>query len=341
MRRTGTIILLLLIPFFLFSAQTLGVTDTSLRALGYSAFSSASYYGSFSDIFVNPASLPLLERTTFYQVSYSLGENYNTSLWGKEDVSYMQNTASELQGTVVSGPVALSAKISSSLAGREVREDGGAYYDIYSSFDIELALAYSFFNHFSIGARLGGGNSVARLRKRMTGFISAMGNAWFSPYEQMTGSERFNLNVGTLVYFSNFTFGLVMDDLISSGDEGYFRHLVANTTFSFAYRGNVYNSDGDLRYLVPRIAVDAKGIGFTGERSISVTGDLTLQFLKDVLLDAGLRYSYMVSSSDDVSSSVTFSLLGNYGDFSLLLNIVFLQNTANNFRPSLIFTYSV
>ena len=92
---------------------------------------------------------------------------------------------------------------------------------------------------------------------------------------------------------------------------------------------------------MPSIAVDAKGIGFTGERSISVTGDLTLQFLKDVLLDAGLRYSYMVSSSDDVSSSVTFSLLGNYGDFSLLLNIVFLQNTRNNFRPSLIFTYSV
>ena len=341
MRRTGTFLSLLLIPFLLFSASSVLETDTSLSALRYNAFSSASYYGSFCDIFINPASLPLLERSDYYQVSYALGESYNTSLWGRESVSYMQNTASELQGTVVSGPVALSAKVSSALGEREVRADGYAYYNIYSSFDIELALSYSFFNHFSIGARLGGGNSVARLKKRMTGFLDAAGNAWFSSYEQMTGSERFNMNVGTLIYFDNFTFGLVMDDLIETGDSNYLRHLVSNTTFSLSYRGSVYNSDGDLKYLVPRVSVDARGIGFTGERSISIAADLTLQLLKNVLLDTGVRYSYMVSSSDAVSSSVTFSLLGTYGDFSLLLNIVFLQNTIRDFRPSLIFTYAV
>lgn len=317
-------------------------SDTSLQAMEYNALSSVSYYGSFSDIFVNPASLPLLSMADEYQISISPSESYNTSLWGKESMSYMQNLTTSLQGTVVSGPVALSGKISSALDNRSVRDDGFAYYDIYSSFDIELAIAYSFLSHFSVGARLGGGNSVARLSKKMTGLVDAVGNAWFSPYEKMSGSERFNVNVGMLVYSSNFTFGLVFDDLFqSSTSPSFFDRFLSSTTVSLSYRGNRFNGDGDLNYLVPRISVDLRGVGFNkGERRVVAAADLTLQFLKDVLLDVGVKYAYIVSASDEGSSAVSVTLSGTYRSLSLMMNLVFLQNVKENFRPSLVFTYA-
>ncbi len=316
--------------------------DTSLVALKHNALSSAAYYGGFSHIFTNPASLPLLSDKSDYQVTYALSESYDTTLWGHESVSYMQNLTSELQGTVVSAPVALSAKISSALDNRSLREDGCAYYDMYSSFDLELALGYSFFNHFSIGARLGGGNSSVRLAKRMTGIIDAAGNAWFSPYEQMSGSERFNVNIGTLFYYDNYSIGLVFDDLLSSSlDSRFAGSLLSNTTFALSYRGDVYDAEGNLRYLVPRVGVDFRGVGFTeGERSISASGDLTLQFLKDVFLDIAAKYSYMVAEDRSTSSAFALTVNGAYGDFSLLINVVFLQNVRESFRPSVLITYS-
>lgn len=330
---------MLMIPALSSSDATEG--DVSLPALKYNALTSVSYYGSFSDIFVNPASLPLLSKATEYQISWSPSESYDTSLWGRESMSYMQNLSSSLQGTVISGPVALSAKISSVLDNRTLR-DGYAYYDIYSSFDIELALAYSFFNHISVGARLGGGNSVARLSKKMTGLVSAVGNAWFSPYGKMTGSERFNVNIGTLFYTDNFAFGLVFDDLFQSTTSSEFLdRLLSSTTVSFSYKGNEFNGDGDLNYLLPRVSVDLRGVGFNkGARSVVVAGDLTLQFLKDVLLDMGVKYSYMVSEEDVGSSAVSATVSGTYGNFSLLINLVFLQNIKENFRPSVVLTYS-
>lgn len=315
--------------------------DTSLLGLKYSALESVSYYGAFSDIFINPASLPLLKGSKDYQVSYSPGESYDMSLFGNEKLAFMQNLTSELQGTVVSEPVSLSAKISTALDNRTLRSDG-VYYDIYSSFDIELSLAYSFLSHFSIGARLGGGNSVARLNKRIDGPVDAVGNAWFSPYDQLSNSERFNANIGTLIYSDNFSFGLVFDELFSNSfDSSFFRNLVANTTVGFSFKGNEYNGDGDLKYFVPRISVDLKGIGFTeGERNLTIQGDITLQFLKDVLLDAGVKYSYIVSATDESSSYMSFTLLGTYSDFSLLFNLVFLDNAVETFRPSIVFSYS-
>lgn len=341
MRRIKTLLILLFVPLFAFAASSAPEGDTSLNALKYNALSSVSYYGSFSDIFINPASIPLLKRADIYQISFSPSESYNTSEWESGTVAYMQNLTSELQGTVVSGPVALSAKVSSQLDNRTIRSDGFAYYDIYSSFDIELALAYSFWNHFSIGARLGGGNSVARQAKKMTGVIDAARNAWFSPFEKMSGSERFNMNLGTLVYFNNFSFGLVFDDLISvSLNSNFLKHFISNTTFAVSCKGNEYNRDGDLNYLVPRLSLDLRGVGFDGAKSLCVSGDLTVQFLKDVFIDLGARYSYMISESDSRSSAITVTLLGTFGDISLLINAVFLQNLEENFRPSVIFTYS-
>ena len=343
MRRFLTpLILILLVLTALPAAADVAGSDTSLEALQYNALTSVSYYGTFNDIFVNPASLPLLSMADEYQVSLSPSESFNTGLWGKESMSHMQNLTSSLQGTVVSGPVALSAKISSALDNRTLREDGFAYYDIYSSFDIELAIAYSFLSHFSVGARLGGGNSVARLSKKMTGLFDAVGNAWFSPYEKMSGSERFNVNIGMLVYSSNFTFGLVFDDLFqSSVSSSFIDRFLASTTLSLSYRGSRFNSDGDLNYLVPRISVDLRGVGFNkGERRVVAAMDLTLQFLKDVLLDLGVKYAYIVSRDDVGTSAASATVSGTYGNFSLMLNLVFLQNVEENFRPSLVFTYS-
>lgn len=333
------LILLMVMSSLLFALPPSG--DTSLTSLRFNALSSISYYGSFSDIFVNPASLPLLSKNNYYQVSLSPSESYNTSLWGVEPQFFMQNTTNELQGTVVSGPVSLSAKISNSLNNRVVRDDSSVYYDNYSGFDVELGFGYSFINHIAIGARLGGGNSVARLSKKIDNIFTFIGDSYFSPYEKLSGTERFNVNVGALLYNNNLSLGLVLGDLLGQkSDETFLEHFISNTTIGLSYKGDEYTLDGDLVLLVPRLGLDFKGIGFKADRSISISGDITLQFLKDILLDWGIKYSYQVSKDDVRTSVFSTSLYGVYEDFSISLNLAFLDNVSENFRPSIVFTYS-
>ena len=47
----------------------------------------------------------------------------------------------ELQGTVVSGSIALTAK-SSSILGNRIEKSGSAYFDILAGVDIEIDLGY-------------------------------------------------------------------------------------------------------------------------------------------------------------------------------------------------------
>lgn len=338
-RRIVQIILFFILISSIFSNSDYG--DTSLSALKYSALKSVSYYGHFSDIFVNPASLPLLKGATDYQISLSPSESYDTSIWEDEPKGYMQNFSNELQGTVVSGRVALSAKISNRIANRNLR-DGKLYFDNYLGFDIELALAYTFLNHISIGARLGGGNSVARLNKSIDGVVDLVANSYFSAFSRLTGTERFNVNVGLLAYWGNFSLGIVSDDILGQEEkETAFDHFISNTTLSLSYKGNEYTKDGDLILLVPRISIDIRAVGIERvSRSISVMGDVTFQLSKDVFLDGGVKYSYSLSKDGELSPELAITLYGGYENLSLMINLVFLEKEKENFKSAIIFSYS-
>ena len=80
-------------------------------------------------------------------------------------------------------------------------------------------------------------------------------------------------------------------------------------------------------------------MGVGNERSVSVSGDLSIQLLKNAYVDAGLKYQYLVKN-EEISSILSLSVLGALEDFTLTINLAFDFIGENRFLPSIVFTYS-
>mgnify|MGYP006057202919 FL=1 len=114
---------------------------------------------------------------------------------------------------------------------------------------------------------------------------------------------------------------------------------MGNTTLALSFIGDRYSAEGDLNLIVPRIGGSLTGMGIGEERSLTIGGDISLQFLKNAYLDVGMKYLYL-AGSDGISNILSFSMLGVMDDFSLGLNISVDFLREYDLLPSLVFTYS-
>ncbi len=335
MRKTAGIITILLIASSMLFASI--EQSPRLIALQHSALRSVSYYGTMGDIAENPASLPLVSGYGNYQVSGAYGERLSHQV---PVLSYVDNPEAELKGEVRSGPVALAAKFSAFLDDK-TNKDGKANFDVYSGVDMVVSVGYAFLDHFSAGAALGGGNSMARYNKDISGIFEFAGNALFSPFEKIEGSERFTTSLGFLAYYDSFTFGLRSDSILSlvRRSEGGVGKTLSETTVSVSYKGDRYTQDGELSFLVPRASISYSGFSASIERrSLSIKGDLTLQFLKNMVLDGGMVYNHDVL--DGISHrTLGMSLYGSYYSYALSINAAY-DVDKGIFIPSVVFSYT-
>ena len=246
----------------------------------------------------------------------------------------------ELQGTVVSGSIALTAKFSNKLEDRTVRDDK-AFFNIYTGVDLEIDLGYKLGKHFAFGFRLGGGNSLIREDKKVSSYIDVVKNSLFSAYEKVDESERFTSSFGIMLFNDNLSFGATTSSIIGEniGVSSYLSTIIGNTTVAVSYRGDMYSEEGELNLLVPRIGASLSGMGVGKERAVSVSGDLSIQLLKNAYVDAGLKYQYLVKN-EEISSILSLSVLGALEDFTLTINLAFDFIGENRFLPSIVFTYS-
>ncbi len=337
-RKISVILIISLLSFSLFA-----VTEESaaVSAQRYSALRSPAYSGTLEDVFVNPAALPLIRENILFKVTASSSEAYDTSLlFSSSPAWYIQNLENELQGTVVSGSIALTAKFSNKLTDRTER-DNLSFFDIYTGVDIEIDFGYQIGRHFSFGMRLGGGNSLIREDKNVSSYVDVVKNALFSPYEKVQGSERFTSSLGFMVFNDNLSLGITTSSIIGENLDfnNYFSSFIGNTTLAVSYRGDMYSKEGDLNLFVPRVGASISGMGVGKERGLSVSGDLTIQLLKNAYLDTGIKYQYLVRD-EVISNILSISVLGALEDFSLSVNLAFDLFGEYKFLPSLIFNYA-
>lgn len=337
-KKASAIFIIILLAFGLYASTG---ESAAISAQNNSALRSPSYRGALEDVFVNPAALPLMREDILFKVSASASEAYDTSLLFSSSPSrHIQNMENEIQGTVVSGSIALTAKFSNQLTDRTER-DGLAYFDVYTGVDIEIDLGYKIGNNFSFGFRLGGGNSLVREDKNVKSYIDVVKNALFSPYEKIKGSERFTSVFGLMFFNDNLSLGLTTSSIIGENLDAssYFSTIFGNTIVSISYRGDMYSKQGDLNLLVPRVGASLRGMGFGNERALEFSGDLTIQLLKNAYVDAGIKYQYLVKD-ETISNILSFSLLGVLEDFSLSINLAFDLFGEYTLLPSIVFTYS-
>ena len=144
-----------------------------------------------------------------------------------------------------------------------------------------------------------------------------------------------------MLFNDNLSFGATTSSIIGEniGVSSYLSTIIGNTTVAVSYRGDMYSEEGELNLLVPRIGASLSGMGVGKERAVSVSGDLSIQLLKNAYVDAGLKYQYLVKN-EEISSILSLSVLGALEDFTLTINLAFDFIGENRFLPSIVFTYS-
>ena len=306
----------------------------------YDPMSSVSYYGTFSDVFSNPASLPLIETDTgALALSFTFSDDWNFREMAGEEMPLLQDQDWETSASFIARNVALTASFGTEYE----RQERDPVYNIYSSLRIQLDVAYAF-PHISFGARVAGGNRMVRSEKTIGNIPGMFSNAWFSPFKRDAGSEFFDLGVGALFTYDIFSAGVYIAELMTLSEEGEiymgWDAIGRSTTLSVAITASRFLKSDDLRFLRPRASFSITGL--SGSSVIEGEVELKLQFLPDADLSFALSYlerDHSFFRFRPENGFVSFFVRGGYAGFSGRLGLMFKASDAAVITPVIGFSY--
>lgn len=333
-----TVVLFLSISLF-------AVDVSSFDNSGLSSISNPAYYGRFKDLFANPAALALSEEGGNIRTSLSISEDYDISAFS-EAVGYIQNQVSNVDISLYNKNIAMTVKIGTSYTDRVFQSTGEfPHFDIYSNIDLELTVAYAF-PYISVGGYLKGGNSMARMDKEISGFVSSIANSYLSPFERITDSERFSVGLGILSYFENYSFGVLLDDVftISDGEvKADFTSIYEGLSLSFAAYMNKFTETGDLRLFRPRASLFYGDFNSdTSSGTFMLSGDIELQLLPDKSITLGVGYlekDHKVLRFNRKNGELGLYLRGEFATWEVSLGASIDTGTFNRLKPQISASY--
>lgn len=314
--------IVILYSLFLLSAERV----YTLESLQISPFSSASYYGSYSDGFTNPAALPLMRDYGSFLVSYLGSDDLDLDSAKGERLSLFQNHTDKLVLSFLGNNLSLTGQFGTDFRGRsqDLENPDKLRYDVYNTIDVQIDWAYAF-PYFSFGVRLAGGNSMIRPSKQIANLIDAYANALFAPFENDSGSSRFSLGAGALLYFRYGAIGLYVDEIMSLSDGALvasWPSLLSSSTLSFNVGASRINKEGELTFIRPRFSYSYTGLTSGSQSVFDLKADVAFQFLPS--FSAALGISYMEYNHKFFSFNRDNGYLGLYmkGEFSFF-NVLF------------------
>ena len=333
-------IVLLLLPYPLFSEDILHSVQHE-----FSPFSSPAYLGRLTDSYSNPAALALAEDDGSLRLSFSMSENYDSSIFF-EPVGYIQNQVQELGVTLFNKNVSLTIKMGSSLTDRRMQDMSKyPFFDVYSNMDLELIASYAL-PYISVGAVLKGGNSMVRMDKEISGISSALANSYLSPFERVTGSERFSLGFGAIGYFDNFSFGIIANDFVSIFDgelHSDFKSVMDNVALSFSVFKDKFSPSGELTLIRPRASLYyGEFNNDTSTGTFMFDADFEFQFLPDVSFAIGVGYrelEHRLFRIDRDNGHLSVYVRGEFAAISFDAGLIWDTATFNTLSPQISISY--
>ena len=307
-----------------------------------SPLGAVSYWGRFSDVFSNPAALPLMETEPGpFALSVSWADDYRASDFGSIPMPLLKAQHWSMSASFIARNIALTAFFPTDFSRLE---QAVPEYDIHSGLRIEVDMAYAL-PHFSIGMRLSGGNRMIRQSKRISDLGDVFANAWFSPFEREGGSESFDVGIGTIVYAGPVSLGIYVGELLTLRDDSLYFGLDAlaeSTTISLAVGAGRFTSTGDLRFFRPRASVSMTGLVEAATRSIEAEAELTFQFLPESSASIGASYleqHHEILRFNPADGYVNIFLRGEGAGFSVTAGVTFSAVDFSSFAPSITFSY--
>lgn len=331
-----------LVISILFSMLSMASASIYSEASSYDPMSAASYYGSFYDVFSNPAALPCMETETGnLSLSLMLSDDWDAGAIAGERMPLLQQQDWDIRASFIARNIALSAFFGTEFA----RTGADPVYDIYSTLRIQVDVAYAF-PHISFGARVTGGNRMIRSERTVDSFTDIFANAWFSPFKRDAGSEFFDLGIGALVYYSVFSAGVYIGELMTLSEDGGdiymgWDAIGRSTTLSAAITAPRFLASDDLRFFRPRASFSITDLSGHGSTVVWAV-EARLQFLPDADLSFAISYTetdHQFFRYRPENGYVSFFVKGGAAGFSGTIGVVFRADDGSRFSPVIGFSY--
>ena len=312
------------------------------EASSYDPMSAVSYYGSFYDVFANPAALPCVETETGnLSLSFLFSDDWDINEMKRESMPLLQQQDWDIRASFIARNISLSAFFGTEFA----RSSSDPVYDIYSTLRIQLDVAYAF-PHISFGARVSGGNRMIRTERTVDSFTDIFANAWFSPFKRDAGSEFFNLGAGALFYYSVFSAGVYVGELMTLSSDGGdiymgWDAISRSTTLSLALSAPRFLRSDDLRFFRPRASFSVTDLSGSGS-TVVWAAELRLQFLPDADLSFALSYTeteHKFFQYRPENGYVSFFVKGGASGFTGTLGVIINAADGARISPVIGFSY--
>ena len=307
---------------------------------------SPSYSGRYVDSMLNPAMLSKRSDDGIFFFTTTLSDAYDKSVFS-EDMPYIQNFKSEMTFSFISRYVSLTVLTNTYFRNRSERS-GYLESDIFNTLMMQIDASYSF-PYVSLGMRIRGGNRLVREDRALTGFFSAMGEAYFSPFSVMPTSEFLSIGAFLNFEYSFFSLSFSIADIVTlrfpENMSSPYVYVGADAVLdsmdiSFAFSYPRYNGRGELNFIRPRMSYTMHG-NLGGKYDIYLVSSLDFQLLPTMTFSLAVGYKevdHRFFSYDGKNGTLMFALEFFDRFYSIALGFNVDTATFSRYYPSITFS---
>lgn len=343
MRRKVTFFFLILI---IVMAEVFSVPTSSYGYddLSFSALYNPSYFDRIEDAMINPSALSRVETDDQMYFTFIMSESWDTPIMRrKEDMYALQNLNTEMHFSFVGNTLSLTAITSTWFSDRMISESGLSF-DIYNRIGIQIDWSGSF-DFFSFGVRIKGGGDMRRRNRTVTGVINAIENAYFGSFDNVDGSEFFDIGASLALNFNVFSLSYFVENIISyRSNELYFgwQEILDSSSFGISLRYPQFTRRGDLNLFRPRIGYSIRGNIFD-TATVTFNAGIEMQLLPTLsihLATAYREYDHRAFNFNRENGVLMFALAAEGDSYAVQLMCNVDTASFSRVYPAIAFTLS-
>ena len=304
MKKTAAAVILLVV-----SVSMLFAFDPRLSAMGGIG---VGVSGTEMQSYPNPAAVYFDENSFTFVVNGTLGDVIGIDSWP----CYPEASAGVM---FVANMITAGMNVTYN---SENRRDN-AHVDLIQDvrLDVNIVAGYSF---LSAGVGVTGGSQMQRLDVPMKVITDFPVQSLFAPFDRKVNSEYIQLRAGMLARFGQFSFGILLDNLLQKTDTGVafvWRRIFDGTGAGVFWSSPEYSARGKMNNLVFSAGAEVRNIFKPSERTLNAGAEVKLRFSRDSGVSVRAGYSALVGSLG--TGTVTAGLGVTLGHFEFAGNADF------------------
>ena len=272
---------------------TVSAIDPRLSAMGGVGI---AVRGSDMQSYPNPAAVFFDDN----RMTFSFHLDMEDTL-GAKPIPYIPS--SSLDTIFIADMLTLGIEIDCYTIPRDDNENVNLFQEAILSFNFSAGIGA-----FSAGIGVTGGSVQQRLDVSMDTVWDFPVQAYLSPFDRVVNSEYIQVRAGLMAVAGNFSFGMLMSNILERTDEGTkfnFETLFSQTGFGAYYSRSQYSSRGILNNFLYSFGAEVDYV-FSDYRVIRTGAELQFRMVRDSSISA--RAGYTAFLNDIKTGTITLGL---------------------------------